>query len=296
MHRSTFHGVVLSLTLAVVLSAASGGAQEAPSPTAPVAKHAKAPRQGMKAEPVLEPKAIELLKAASARLAAARSMAFTAVVSYENPSRLGPPLLYSVRSEVMLKRPDKLRVLALGDGPPTEFYYDGKTMMAFSPAENVVAVAEAPPTIDAALEAAYDSAAIYFPFSDMIVTDPYGDIAASLQHAFYIGQSQQVGGTTTDMVGYVAGDVFVQLWIGAADQLPRRARAVYLNDPVQLRHDMELSGWQLDRPLPADSFGSSLAAAATRIDFARPDPPLPPGSKPRAKGKPAATDKQSETP
>jgi hypothetical protein len=37
-------------------------------------------------EPVLQPKAIEILQAASARRVAANSMAFTAVVSYEGPS------------------------------------------------------------------------------------------------------------------------------------------------------------------------------------------------------------------
>jgi len=41
-----------------------------------------------------------------------------------------------------------------GDGPSSEFYYDGKTMVAFAPAENLVAIAEAPSTIDAALEKA----------------------------------------------------------------------------------------------------------------------------------------------
>ena len=44
-----------------------------------------------------------------------------------------------------------------GDGPASEFYYDGKTMMAYAPAENLVAVADAPPTIDAALMAAYNN-------------------------------------------------------------------------------------------------------------------------------------------
>ena len=119
-----------------------------------------------------------------------------------------------------------------GDGPASEFYYDGTTMVAFAPAENLVAVAEAPPTIDAALKAAYDSAAIYFPFTDLIVADPYGGIADGLKHAFYIGQSQVVGDTTTDMVAYVSDVVFVQIWIGAEDKLPRRVRAVYLDDPV----------------------------------------------------------------
>jgi hypothetical protein len=58
---------------------------------------------------VIEPKAIEILKAASSRLAAARTVSFTAVVSYESPSRLGTPLVYTTKSEVTLQRPDKLR-------------------------------------------------------------------------------------------------------------------------------------------------------------------------------------------
>ena len=93
----------------------------------------------------LEPKAIEILKASSARLAAAHTMRFTAMVSYESPSRPGPPLVYTTRSDVTLQRPDKLRVITPGDGPASEFYYDGKAMVAFMPAENLVAVPEAPP-------------------------------------------------------------------------------------------------------------------------------------------------------
>src|SRR5512137_955572 len=88
----------------------------------------------------IEPKAIEILKAACDRIAAARSMRFTAVVTYENPSRLGTPLAYTTKSEVTLQRPDKLRVITPADGPATEFYYDGKVMMAFAPAENLIAV------------------------------------------------------------------------------------------------------------------------------------------------------------
>jgi len=175
-------------------------------------------------------------------------------------------------------------VITSGDGPASEFYYDGKTMMAFAPVENHVAVAEAPPTIDAALKAAYDTAAIYFPFTDMIVTDPYGAIADDLTHAFYIGQSHVVGGTTTDMVAYADDSVFVQIWIGAEDKLPRMLRAVFKRDPARLRHQMELSNWQLEPTTSAEAFTSVKAGSATRIEFARPDPQLPPGLKPPVQG------------
>jgi hypothetical protein len=272
-------GVVLLSALSMLLGAAAAGAQQAP-PAAP-------PSAAASDSPVLEPKAIDLLKASSARLAAARSMSFTAVVSYESPSRPGPALVYTTRSEVTLERPDKLRVISPGDGPASEFYYDGKTMVAFEPAANLVAVADAPPTIDAALKAAYDAAAIYFPFTDVIVADPYKGLADGLQHAFYIGQSRVVGGTTTDMVAIVNNWVFEQIWIGTDDKLPRKVRAVFLADPARLRHEMELSNWQLDASVPADAFASSSAASATRIAFNRPDLKLPPGLKPPTPGKPS---------
>jgi hypothetical protein len=286
MIRKTFTGLAL-LALGVLLAAA-GHAEESRQPSqVPKPQGAPSAAAAAKAETKLEPKAIDLLKAMSERLAAAHAMTFTAVSTYEGPTRLGPPLAYTTISEVTLQRPDKLRVITPGDGPASEFYYDGKTMMAFAPAENLVAVADAPPTIDAALKAAYDSAAIYFPFTDVLVTDPYKDIADGLKRAFYIGQSHVVGGTTTDMVAVGNDRVFAQVWIGADDKLPRRVRAVYLDDPARLWHQVEFSNWKLDAPIPADAFASSRASGATRIQFARPEPKTPPSPGPSTTGKPS---------
>jgi hypothetical protein len=252
-----------------VLVAMNAGAQSPQVPPAPPA--AALTPEPSAAKPTLEPKAIEILKASSLRLAAARTMRFTAVASYESPSRPGPALVYTTRSEVTLQRPNKLRVVASGDGPASEFYYNGKTVMAFTPAENLVAIADAPPTIDATLEAAYHVAGIYFPFTDAVVADPYGDIADDLELAFYIGQSAVVGGIKTDMVAYASHGVFVQMWIGAQDKLPRRARAIFRNDPQGLRHQVDFSNWKLDGDVPAGTFASARAAGAKRMPFANPN-------------------------
>ena len=266
MLRRFWPGYISILALAVLVSGAARAGEQA----APPAGEEGGSNEQSAALP-LEAQAINLLKATGKRLASARSMRFTALASYENPSLFGQPLVYTIQSEVLLERPDKLRVITPGDGPPTEFYYDGKTFVEFSPVEHFVSVAKAPPTIDAALEEAYHSAAIYFPFSDMIVADPYKDIADGLTLAFYIGKSSVVGGTITDMVAYETGGTFVQLWIGTDDKLPRLARAVFRNDPAQLRHQVEFSNWQLDIDVPAGAFASEQAATATPIPFARPD-------------------------
>ena len=216
-------GRALWLALALIVFLTAGGYAQEVSKTPPkAAKPAKSAAKKARppVKPVLEPKAIDVLKAACSRLAEAKSMSFTGLISYESPSRLGPPLVYTTKVEVLMKRPDNLRVITPGDGPPSEFYYNGKTMTAFAPTENLVAVAEAPPTIDAMVKKAYDLAAIYFPFADMISADPYAIISEGLTQAFYMGQSRVVGGTTTDMVGIVNNWVFEQIWIGSEDKLP----------------------------------------------------------------------------
>jgi hypothetical protein len=278
-------GYALLIAMSVLLSAPAN-AQEKSSP-AQVKASSKNPSAGLQLS--LEPKALEILKAACAKLATAHSMQFTAVVTYENPSRLGPPLAYTTKSEVTMERPNKIRVITIGDGPSSEFYYDGKTMTAFAPVENLAAIAPAPPTIDAALKQADQSAAIYFPFSDVIVADPYTDLSQGLKSAFYIGQSVVVGDTTTDMVAYVNDNVFLQMWIGTKDKLPREIRAIFRNDPLRMRNELYLSDWKIDLEIPAGAFSSAKAMHAKRIAFARPDPWSKKGLKRPPRVKPSPT-------
>ena len=276
---------LLSLAM-MFLIAGTGFAQTgAPPPkkkAAPSTKPAPPPKLQ------LEPKALEILKATSDKLAAARTLSFTAVELFEHLTRQGAPLGYTTKYEVTLQRPDKLRVLKLGDGPANSFYYDGKSMMGYAPAENLLAVADAPSTIDATLEKAYQLAGIYVPFDDVIVANPYGDLAPGLKHAYYVGQSRVVGGTTTDIVAYAGDGVFVQLWVGAEDKLPRLMRAIFLDDPDRMRHELAFTDWRLDEALPADTFSPPAAAStAKHIPFAAAHPEPPAGAKAPAKAQPA---------
>ncbi len=287
-----------SRTLAVLAVLAACAGLALPGVSAAAAKPAAKPTQVQPPpmpEMVVEGRAMELLRAMSERLAAAKSMSFTALVGYEFPSRLGPPLVTTMRYEVAMQRPDGLRVLMPGDGPASEFYFDGKTMTAFAPAPNLAAVADAPPTLDAMLAAAYDKAAIYFPFTDLLAADPLKALAGNVKLAFVVGQSELVGGVRTDMLAWADDEVFLQIWIGADDKLPRRLRAIYKRDAWRLRHEMEIRDWQIDPTLPADTFTSAKAQAAPRMAFANPTK-LPPDVKPLAgsAARPASRSKASK--
>jgi hypothetical protein len=265
--------VICGLLLA--LSACAQHGQTRPAAPALAASEVRAPQVDLGLRFEVEPQALALLKAMSARLAAAKTMSFTAVATYESPARTGQPLAYTTLSRVTVQRPDKLRVITPYDGAPSEFYYDGKTMAAFSPDANMIAVSEAPPTLDAMLKAAYDSAAIYFPFTDLIVADPYKGMSDGLKLAFVVGESKVVGDTTTDIVVLANDAVQVQLWIGAADHLPRMMRATFFDEPGNYRHNVELSDWRLNVAIAPGTFVPAHAATARNIRFAAPDAVLP---------------------
>jgi hypothetical protein len=259
-------GQLASVAVICGLALSPAGAQQPQPPSEPPPPE----------HPAIEPAALAKLKAMSQRLAAAKSLSFTSVTTYESPARNGQPLYYSTLSQVAVQRPDKLRVITPGDGPPSDFYYDGKTIMAYTPGADLVAVAKAPPTIDATMKAAYDQAAIYFPFGEVIVADPYKNLSEGLTSAFVIGQSHVIGDTITDIVAIANANVQAEIWIGIDDGLPRMARAIYPKDPARSRYEIQFSNWRLNVPMKDADFTSARALQSPHIAFARPDAP-PPG-------------------
>jgi hypothetical protein len=148
-------------------------------------------------------------------------------------------------------------------------------MMAYSLGADLVPISEAPPTIDATMKAAYSKIAIYFPFAEVIVADPYQNLSVGLTSAYVVGRSQVVGETVSDIVAIANGNPQAEIWIGVDDGLPRMARAIYPNDPMQSRYEIQFSNWQLNPATKDADFATDEALKAARIAFARPEAPLP---------------------
>jgi hypothetical protein len=271
-------GLLLTVTAAGVLAQAPAPAPAAPqaAPAAPQAAPAESASATPPAAPKLEPQALAILKAASDRLAAAQTMQFTARTSYEHFAPNGQPLVYMTVSNVMMRRPNRLRVITPGDGQGSDFFYDGKTMIAYVPDADTAAIAPAPPTIDAMVKQAYDKAAIYFPFVDVIVADPYKDITDGLVSAFVIGRSGALGGAETVMLALATENIQAQVWIGVKDHLPRMIRAVYPKETGMPRYEVEFSDWKLGGAIADAAFTSAAAAKGKHMPFARPDAEVPP--------------------
>jgi hypothetical protein len=226
------------------------------------------------AHPAIEPAALDILKAASEKLARAKSISFVAHGAFDVPARNGQPLFYHTRSEVLLVRPNKLRVIVPGDGPPSEFYFDGAKVAVFTPRADLIAITDAPGNVEQMLAAIYEKAGIYFPFVDVIVADPYKTLTEGLTSAFVIGKSTVVGDTTTDIIAISDPHVHLQIWIGSKDKLPRLIWATAADTPEKPRHVVEFSDWKIDGKLPKDSaFVPHKTASTKQIPFGQPGTP-----------------------
>ncbi len=258
--------VFKTAALTILLSAASASAPPAwaQQNAAPPANPPAAAAPG----PAIEPKAVELLNAMSAKLDAAKSMSFSVKTAFEEPARNGQPLFYMVQASVSLERPDKMKIVTSGDGPPSEFLYDGKTIMEYLPTQNMVAETGAPPSLAAMLDDVYEKYGFYFPFIHYIVDQSHEKLIDGLTSAFVIGQSKLVGGVTTDMVALANDNVQVQVWIGSDDKLPRQLWLTFTHAPQKPLRMTEFSDWKLDQPIvmtPPDT------QSAEKIDFGRAD-------------------------
>jgi hypothetical protein len=110
MTRHNLHRMISSiavtafLALPISLRAQSGTSPTQKQTTPPTTKKKAGSTKTATAPPPLqlEPKALEILKAAGSRLAAAHTLSFTAVETFESLSLQGAPLVYANRTEVAL--------------------------------------------------------------------------------------------------------------------------------------------------------------------------------------------------
>ena len=88
--------------------------------------------------------------------------------------------------------------------------------------------------------------------------------------AFVIGQSKAVGDTVTDIVALSNKNVQAQIWIDAADHLPRLLWLTPTDAAGKPRSIMEFSDWKLGVQTEAADFTSTAVAEAHKIEMAVP--------------------------
>lgn len=217
----------------------------------------------------LDPRALDALKLMSDTLSQAKSIRFEArsMAPVKSPGGIWVSLFGS--SRVVKEGADKLFAETRGDFFPYDFYFDGKTVTAYTPDKNLYAEKAVAGTVDDVIEAAYLEEGKSFPYADILVAEPYSVLTEGLVKAVYVGRST-VGGVKTDHLFFSNKGVDWQIWIGADDHLPRLVYANYMDDIGEPSYTVGFLNWKLNEPVPPGTFVFQNTSKAAKVEFRNP--------------------------
>ncbi|MGA7120695.1 MAG: DUF2092 domain-containing protein [Polyangiaceae bacterium] len=150
----------------------------------------------------------------------------------------------SATVDLTVRNPDRLRASAVGDDENREFFYDGKTLTIYSPAQKLYATMDSPPTIAATLDAAKAHYDLELPLADLLYLATGDDLGKNAIEAGFIGPSR-VGGVDCEHLALRSPEVDWQIWIEKGDKpLPRRVVITTRNEPTAPQYSAIVS-WNL---------------------------------------------------
>ena len=226
-------------------------------------------RADTKKNTTIEPKAEQLLRKMTAQLSTLKSFQFDADHATEIVTKDGQKIQLLAKSRVEVQRPDKMRSDRTGPLADVGFYYDGKNVTIFGKRKNMYAVAEAPKTLDKAIDVARTELDLDAPAADLLYRDSYPTLMEDVVSGTYLGL-EEVGDRACHHLAFRGNETDWQIWIEDGEKaLPCR----YLITSKKVKESpqflVEFSDWKLDEKFPADTFVFTPPKDAQKIDFLR---------------------------
>jgi hypothetical protein len=198
--------------------------------------------------PAIDPAAIAALRRMGDFLRKHDRLQVKGVTNTDELLESGQAVQLNARVDVMVRKPNRLRVSKVSDRKTREFYFDGKTFTIFGPKAGYYAQVPAPPTIQQVIEVAGQRYGVELPLADLFYwgTDKSG--LADIKAAVNVGPST-VEGALCDHFAFRQRDVDWQVWIQQGDQpLPRKLVVTSVNEPARPQHQAVMT-WTLNPAL-----------------------------------------------
>ena len=214
------------------------------------------------------------------RIVAAERLSLGGEVAWDVVQADGQTLEFGATREVVLQRPDHLRVdIDLREGGKRRLLYDGKQIVLEDLAQNVYATAPRTGPVDETVAFVSDRLGIPVALSEFLSPDLPKLLSERLDSASYVGEST-IDGVRCDHVALRNEVAGMQLWIGQEDSLPRRITITYEQEEGRPQFRARLTGWDLSPKIKDSTFAFDPPKGAEKIAFApRPTAAKKEGSK-----------------
>ncbi len=179
---------------------------------------------------------------------------------------------FDLAANVTVKRPNKLRADRSGYTMDQRFYYDGKTLTVYNPAEKVYATVAAPETIEKMISFARETVGVLLPAADLQYRNAYQLLTQDLTLAAVVGKAV-VDGVKCDHLLFSHPGADFQVWVAEGEQpWPQRYLVTETNTPARLSITTTFSDWNTTPSVNDASFSfvPPQGTSATRF--------IPPGT------------------
>jgi hypothetical protein len=155
---------------------------------------------------------------------------------------------------------------AAGDALNRSVWFDGKTLSALDKEQHVWAAGTVPPTVDEALDWAFDQTGTVLQLADFLYADVYTRMMAGVQRGVYLGV-HQAAGVPSHHLSFEQATIDWQLWIDAGPEpLPRKLVITYKTEDEVPQYSVTFRKWNLEAKLPDTIFAFTPPDGATRVE------------------------------
>lgn len=218
----------------------------------------------------VDPAAVQVLKRMTDTLGGLKQFSVHTQTNLEDTLSSGERVDTGVSARVTVKRPNMLRAQRTGDLVEQHFYYDGKSISLYNPADKVFATEAAPAALDGMLDYVRGTLRLGIPVGDLVYANAYALLMQDVTSAKMLGKAM-VGGVRCDHVVFRRPGVDFQLWVAEGKQaLPYKYVVTDTSTPELLSATTVMSGWNVSPKATDASFAFAPPKGAARISFMAP--------------------------
>jgi hypothetical protein len=151
----------------------------------------------------VDPEATRLLKQMTDYMGGLKQFSLRAINMVDEVLVDGQKIQYTFTADILIRRPDGLRVERTGDLLGQHLIYDGSTLSVYESRSGHYASIDAPDNIDDLLHFARDVLDIVPPTGDMVFTNAYDLLTTNITSAGVVGKST-VDGVRCDHLAFTS--------------------------------------------------------------------------------------------
>ena len=236
-------------------------------PILAIALAAMATQARAQAAPDIDPDAMAALEKMGTYLRTLKAFQIRAAITTESVLDDGQKVAMDSIADLLVDKPDKLRMEATGDQQHRTFFYDGKTFTLFAQRLNFYATVPAPPTIIELIDKLDEKFDIELPLVDMFTWGTPRAAAREIKSAMDLGPTS-IEGVTCEQFAFRQPGIDWQIWIQKGDYpLPRKLVISTLTDEARPEYTSVYT-WNLAPSFDDAAFVFDKPKDALQITFA----------------------------